>query len=313
MNKNKYIEFCRIEDEIPVFNQPWWLDIVCGRENWDVVYLERGGNIYAALPFLKTRRLFLDFLHMPPYTQYFSIWIRHNKKISDLNKVSAEYKIIEGLISLLPRYGHFSLSFHPQLINCLPFIWKGFKQRNYYTYIINDISDLDSVFKRFKSSTRGGIKKAEKLVFVEESDSVDVFCSINSDNLKSKGLSSIYTDGLMNDLIKTTLSKGKGKLLMASNNEGKLIGGGFFLEDCDMIHYLMGAVKYDFKNTDAMSLIIWEAIKLFSHSGKKFNFEGSMLKPIEKYFRSFGATLMPINHITKTNSFPVKLKEFLKS
>ena len=45
-NKEKYDIFCQ-KIYISVFSQPWWLDAVCGEENWDVYVVEKGG-IYVA-------------------------------------------------------------------------------------------------------------------------------------------------------------------------------------------------------------------------------------------------------------------------
>jgi hypothetical protein len=42
-NKQKYRKFCKKEKNIPVFSKDWWLDAVCGEENWDVAIVEKGG------------------------------------------------------------------------------------------------------------------------------------------------------------------------------------------------------------------------------------------------------------------------------
>ena len=55
-DKEKYIQLCDNETSIPIFSMPWWLDAVCGRDNWDSVIHEKGGKVIAAWPFvLKSR------------------------------------------------------------------------------------------------------------------------------------------------------------------------------------------------------------------------------------------------------------------
>jgi hypothetical protein len=60
-----------------------------------------------------------------------------------------------------------------------------------------------------------------------------------------------------------------------------------------------------------MSLLMWEAIQRSSRSSKEFNFEGSMLEEVERFFRGFGAKQVPYFIIKKTNSRILKIKGFL--
>ncbi len=34
-NKEKYQAFCE-HTYVPIYSKPWWMDAVCGPENWDV-------------------------------------------------------------------------------------------------------------------------------------------------------------------------------------------------------------------------------------------------------------------------------------
>lgn len=54
-------------------------------------------------------------------------------------------------------------------------------------------------------------------------------------------------------------------------------------------------------------LLIYEAIKFASQVTAKFDFEGSMLEPVERFFRAFGATQKPYFQIKKENSRILKI------
>ena len=45
--------------------------------------------------------------------------------------------------------------------------------------------------------------------------------------------------------------------------------------------------------------MINEALKLLTTKTKIFNFEGSMIEPVERFFRAFGAIQKPYFQITK--------------
>lgn len=50
-NKKRYIMFCNRESWVPIFSQTWWMDCICGAENWDVFLIGNGNDIQAALPY----------------------------------------------------------------------------------------------------------------------------------------------------------------------------------------------------------------------------------------------------------------------
>ena len=64
--KDRYIALCNTEESIPLFGRPWWLDVVCGASKWDVLLVEDGNNILAAMPLYKPLS---NVISMPCYTQ----------------------------------------------------------------------------------------------------------------------------------------------------------------------------------------------------------------------------------------------------
>jgi hypothetical protein len=58
---------------------------------------------------------------------------------------------------------------------------------------------------------------------------------------------------------------------------------------------------------------MWEAIKFARSVTRQFNFEGSMIEPVERFFRAFGAVQTPYFQITKTNSRLLRLWQCLKT
>ncbi len=157
----KYRIFCKTEEKIPLFSKDWWLDTVCGHENWDVVVIEKGGLIAATLPYMRTKRYGLCFITMPPLTKALGPWLRAYD-----GKIAAEYahqkELFTKLIQSLPRFDYFCQNFHPNITNWLPFYWQGFKQTTWYTYVLDDLGDLQTIFSGFQGNIRREIKKAEQ-------------------------------------------------------------------------------------------------------------------------------------------------------
>jgi len=64
--------------------------------------------------------------------------------------------------------------------------------------------------------------------------------------------------------------------------------------DDESAHLLMTSTDPNFEIQDCQTLLIWESIKFASAVTKKFDFEGSMFKPIVEYFRQFVGNQKPI-------------------
>jgi hypothetical protein len=46
---------------------------------------------------------------------------------------------------------------------------------------------------------------------------------------------------------------------------------------------------------------MWEAVQFAATVTRKFDFEGSMMEPVERFFRAFGARQFPYFHVTKSS------------
>lgn len=75
------------------------------------------------------------------------------------------YEMIEQIKDL--KIGYYNQNFHYSISNWLPFYWKGFRQTTRYTYVIEDISDIENVFKNFDYSKKKNINKARKTVRIK--------------------------------------------------------------------------------------------------------------------------------------------------
>ena len=76
-------------------------------------------------------------------------------------------------------------------------------------------------------------------------------------------------------------------------------------------YYLLGGGDPELRNSGAHSLIMWEAIKHAATVSKTFDFEGSMVEPVERFFRAFGGRQVPYHRVTSINSRFLKAGMFL--
>lgn len=315
-NKSDYLSFLESSEGVPIFFQTWWLDAVADGYSWECVVVKSGNKILAAWPFLIKKYFFFTVLTQPKLTQFLGP-IYFKKFDSNYQKYKFEYKIMESMEGFLPTHHYFHQSFSSFIKNWIPFYWLGYVQTTRYTYRINDISNLSVVWSGMQDNIKSDIKKAlgrHKLTIRTDLD-IEDFILLNNKVFSRLGIKKPYSDELIRKVNAASANMNSSKIFIATDPLGQMHAGVYIVWDSESAYYLLGGSDPDFRNSGAVSLCLWEAIKFASSVSKSFDFEGSMIKPVEKYIRAFGGIQTPffyLEHIpSKLLSTYLSLKKIL--
>mgnify|MGYP003322173684 FL=1 len=106
---------------------------------------------------------------MPPFTQSLGILFPPGEgKYAEI--LTRNTNTMSELISKIPSYSYFRQRLHPSLTNWMPFYWSGYSQSTRYTYIIEDLQDMDNVWKELRSNIRQEIRKATKSIVINQKE-----------------------------------------------------------------------------------------------------------------------------------------------
>jgi len=78
--------------------------------------------------------------------------------------------------------------------------------------------------------------------------------------------------------------------------------GAYIVWDSRFTYYLLGGSDETLRTSGAGSLVLWSAVEAAAERGTGFDFEGSMLRPVERYFRSFGGAPAPYSLVRSMRS-----------
>ena len=311
---DKYRTLCANEPSIPLFSQAWWLDATAGEGCWDVVLVEKGDTIVATMPYVVRKRYGLTVLGQPNLTQTLGPWLcETGAKYS--NKLGQHKDWLQALVAQLPPFAHFTQNWNWQMGNWLPFYWAGFTQTTRYTYILHKLADEQALWQGLQENIRREIKKAInrfKLV-VRDDLSADDFLVLNRMTFARQGMAVPYTDDFVNKLDQACAARQARYILIAEDEQGRCHAGVYIVWDQNSAYYLMGGGDPELRNSGATSLCMWEAIKFARQVTKRFDFEGSMIEPVERFFRAFGAQQTPYFTVSKTPSHILKTAFFMRS
>lgn len=286
--KEKYRIFSQNEPTIPIFSKSWWLDAVADND-WDVCLIEKGDEIQATMPYVLQKRYGFTILGQPPLTQNLGPWLSPSTAKYP-KRLARDKDLMETLINNLPEYHEFHQKWHYSQVNWLPFYWKKFRQTTRYTYVIQGLSDLDTVFSEFEHSKRKNIKKAEKVVSVLWDIGLDEFFHNHKMTLQKQGLAISHDYEVFKRIYESSYQQGMGRTLGAYDSSGNLHAALFIVFDEMSAYDLISTIDPDFRSIGAASLLVREAIKYAAERGlDRFDFEGSMIEPVERSFRQFGA------------------------
>ena len=131
-DKEKYIHFCENNnEEISLFLQPWWLEIISEKNEWDVAIFEKNGIIEGALPYIRRKIPFVKYIHSAPLSPAIGIYIRNKNAKYKNSSIKYQRDVLKNIIQALPKFNVSHFRFSDDIRDWRPFYWEGFIQSTY--------------------------------------------------------------------------------------------------------------------------------------------------------------------------------------
>lgn len=316
--KEQYRILCQSEPSIPIYSRDWWLDIVCCKQQWDVLLATENDTVLAALPYYKPCRKVVS---MPFYTQTMGPWFRpETSEKAYRQRLTQRQEILKQFCSELTGYSSFLQNFSPEITDWLPFYWAGFQQTTRYTYILEPIQDKNRLWQQISTNIRRNITRAKDKyqIAVRRNVPTDEFLEIQARTFQRQHLPVPHGIKTLKRLIEICRQRKQGDIWGGYDNEGRLHAAAFIVWQDSSAYYLAGGGNPDLRKSGAHSLVLWTAIQDVAAFTDKFDFEGSMLPGVERFFREFGAKQCPFFTITKGklslwDRVCIKVKNFIKT
>jgi hypothetical protein len=277
---------------------PEWMDAVCIKGEWDVIIAKAdSGQPEGVLVYHYRKILSQQFILMPPMCFYNGIYLLYKENMSTSQKISFDNKVSVKLISELPSFAFYYQQYHPEYNNWSSLYWKGFKQTTRYTYRLEANQNKEVLWSKLKPNLKRNINKAEKSCIIKSANFNDFW---NALSLSYNKRENPFNKELLSRICSSLPDASQLFLCydIASNN---ILAGSIIVSDKNSSYYLCGFYNPQGKESGGLSYLLWQNI--LNNSNNNFDFEGSMIKEIEYFFRSFGADWTPHYRIWKINSF----------
>ena len=275
-----------------LFAKTFYLDAVGAA--YKIGVLEKGSTLQGGIVLAKNE---INAYSNPMFVKYLGVLLR-SVDGNYVHRLSKGKEIVEKLVENVSSFKSFDYTFHPSFENWLPFYWIGYRQETRYTYRINNLSDMQEVEKNTQPRIRNDIRKAVRNEIQITNDiSLEEFYHVCGLTYRRQGGPPPYSFQFLRKLHTELNSRGAIKLFAAKDKDGHCHAVSGIVCDKNVCYLIFNGVDPKVPNCGANTLLIIKTIEYASKIVEIFDFEGSMIKPIERFYRAFGGILTPYYNI----------------
>lgn len=288
-----------------VFNSQEWLSIYDNDVKLIGIF-DKQEKLYGGFFYFLGKRGPLKHINNPPFTPNIGLFFI-SKSQNPAKQMSEEKSIMNSIadyfLNLNP--GILTIAFQPKWVDMQAFIWKDFKVIPNYTYQTDLALSKDEFLKLCAPEKRNEIKKAikDQITVAPEKD----YNIVKQLVLKTYGRQNVNNDIKLLDKILFEFATSENSFALVARQNDKPVSCSFCIYDKNTVYYLLGGYDQKLKHTGAGSMVLQKSIEHAKDLGLKlFDFEGSMLQDVEKFFRGFGGKLTPYFTVNRAK-LPVEM------
>lgn len=286
-----------------VFNEESWLSVYASGFNCYGIF-DEGNNLVGGFNLFEYNKIGFKFIINPPFHPHCGLYLEdrnlslvsENSFRKNVGKLLSEFLLTKGAALI-------DISFPEEFNDIQPFIWKGFNSGLKYTYLLNLEKTEDEIWSGFSSERRKSIRRGQDdKLEAKINDDFGVILALVEKTFARQGMR--INLRLLERILSEFHNLGKVMTSTVYNPDGKAISASVFIYDSSGMYYLIGGYDEAVKHHGAGALSFWQAIRYCKEKQlKKFDFEGSMIPSVERFFREFGGVLTPQMKIKKYRYF----------
>jgi hypothetical protein len=309
-NKELYKKICKEKTGVPLFMQPWWLDVVC--RSWDVAIAKKGEEVTGVWAYPIEKKAGVTLLRNPMLTPYLGPQVFYPNGLKESNLDSFEHETVAELLKQLPDANVWHLALQPGMKQVGLFKNNELKPHAQQTFLLELNEDEETLFANMKETARRNIRMAEKEITVSNSpEDLKELYKFQKEILTKKGTPQAYSFSYIQKIMEACIANNAAALWVAKK-EGETQAIVWQVWDDKCSYYFMGGQNQESNSYKAMSLLLWHAIKEAKKRGHTtFDLEGSMDEGVERFFRNFGGERALYIVLHKNDSLLWKIKQMV--
>ena len=281
------------------------MDAVCVKGTWEVlIEKDQKDNLIGVLVYHIRRYRGFTLILMPPMTAYNGLYFFYPPGTKEHSKVSYQNKLTDKLIARLPKHSLYYQQYHPSYNNWLSLYWSGYKETTRYTYLLDKTLGEEVLLNNLKGNLRRSFRHVEESCTLEDHD-FDSFWPQLEKSFNQRNKTIPYNKEVLINLFSAFQDRQQLTVKACRHNDtNELIAGVVLASDQTTTYYIASFYLQQAKPAGSLGYVFWKSI--FSTDTQICDFEGSMLKDVEFFLRSFGGQLTPHYKIYKVPNLLLK-------
>lgn len=270
LDEDKYNECIKISKQSLIYGYSWYLDIVC--DQWDVLVLD---DYKAVMPIPWRKKYRIKYVYQPLWVLQLGIFSKNDTyPYQDfLNTIQEKFKFIE----LRLNAGNIIKN------KKLRWVDKQFQE-------LEMTQGYDIIRDAYQSDRKKDLRRAEhSQLTIEWGGEAKELIQLFRHNVGKRTPEVKEQDyANLKHLIRNCIEKNLGEVCTVYQ-ENQLVAAAFFLKYQKKITILCSSTDFSNRKNGANAFLIDQAIQGYLKKYQTFNFGGSSIQSIAKYFVSFGA------------------------
>jgi len=300
-------ELVAVSPQRTIFAQRWWMEIVTDGQA-RLLGCFNGNRLVAGLPVWECRYLGVRRLRQPPLTPYWGPLLRPLDG-KPQTRANAEMHVLRALAEALAPWPDITMQWHHSLANWLPFYWNGFNQMTRYTYRIADLSDLARVEKACHDAVGQQLRRARRDgLHYEDMVDPEIVGRLNRLSMARQGVARTpEIDRLWPALARAAGERDCLFTTAAIDNDSHVHAAMAMMWDDRCAYALFNGADPAYHGSYGSTLTLWREIEYAAGVVPEFDFEGSIVEPVEQFYRRFSGVLSPFMLVTRARSLRLNL------
>jgi hypothetical protein len=254
----------------------------------DIIVAKEGERIAAGMVLARNR---LGLATNPLFVKHLGILFapsagsRHSRRERERHLAASLALAVRGIAS-------FDYSFSPGFDDWLPLRWQGFRQETRYTYRLGPERG-GAWRKSAQGRLRNDLLAAERIgVVAEAGGTVAELVDAVRATYRRRETRLPVDSGLLAARLEQLRSTGMLTIFLARARNGTVASAAALVAD-QKVAFLLLSGFHEGAPRGATALVVAHAIDVTLAEGRIFDFEGSMIRRIERFYRAFGGELVP--------------------
>lgn len=273
-----------------IYPYSWYLDLVS--PGWEGLVMR---DYEAVFPITWKKKYGILYIVQPLLTQQLGVF----------SPEKPSGTVVQSFLNRIPeKYKHIDIC----LNSSNEVTGREFKIMRRVNYELATGPEARDIASGFSTNTKRNIKKALKDRITIKNTNVEAYLHLRkeSDAARFKPKHYVWLDRLFSGII----NNGRGEITGAFS-DGKLCAAVFWAFSKTRCIYLNAVSNETGKEKRAMFLLVDSCLRENAGKYRIFDFEGSMIPGIARFFEGFGAAKTNYTRIIKS-SFPLNLKKIIK-